>query len=136
MQFKLGVLGEDDQILDVWGDRVAIKRKNKKIEIIDFIFDEDGTLRIQPISIIICLECKDGTVQLDNEHYILEDGDEIFKASYEKIYIRKNNKDIEIFTIEKEENGCYLAENSILITSGNKLVSVKIEGTNIEIGTF
>jgi hypothetical protein len=136
MQIKLGVLGKGDEIFDIWDTRLVIKHKNNQIEVLDYFYDEEGMPRIKPISIILFNKADKQIVNSKNEYYLLDNGDEIFKICYDKLYIKKNSKEVEIFSIITNEEGCYLEENSIIITFGNKVVSVKKPGTDIEMGTF
>lgn len=136
MQVKLGVLDDGDDILDIWDTRFVVKRKNNKIEVLEYYFDEEGAPRIKAISIVLCNKMDKETENLKSMYYILDEGDEVFKICYDKLYIKKKSKEIEIFNIVTNDDGCYLEENSIAITFGNKVVSINKTGTDIEVGTF
>ncbi len=136
MQIKLGILDDGDEIYDVMDNRIVIKRKNRSIEILDFIYDEEGMPRIQPASIIILFKSAEETNKKSNEYFILDEGDEIFRFQYNQLFIKKKNNDVEVFNISTENEGCCLSTNSIVLTFGNKVVSIKKPGSNIEVGTF
>ena len=136
MQIKLGVLGEGDEIFDIWDTRIAIKRKNSQIEILDYCFDEEGILRIKPLSIILSNTSDMKNEILEIGYYLLDEGDEVFKICYDQIFIKRKSKEVEIFSIVTNDDGCYLEKNTIIVTFGNKVVSVNKPGSAIEIGTF
>ncbi len=135
MQIKIDILNEGDEIIDICENRVFVKRKSHEIEIVDFIEDEDGLPRILN-GAIITFKVNNKSESDISKYYLLDEQDEIFKVSYDRIFFRKANNDVEIFTIITGENGCTLSDLSSLITKGNNIISTKKAKSNIEFGTF
>ena len=53
MQVRFEVLKKDDTVLNVWDNKIAIKRKNGDVEILMYDLNDDGLPRISNNSILI-----------------------------------------------------------------------------------
>ncbi len=53
MQVRFEVLKKDDSVLNVWDNKIAIKRKNGDVEILMYDLNEDGLPHISNNSILI-----------------------------------------------------------------------------------
>lgn len=53
MQVKIEILKKDDSILNVWDNKIAVKKKNGDVEIFIYELDETGLPKISNNSILI-----------------------------------------------------------------------------------
>ena len=72
MQVRFELLKKDDTVLNVWDNKIAIKRKNGDVEILSYELGEDGLPRISNNSILITKG--DGVVRAKSEDSSVEFG--------------------------------------------------------------
>ena len=65
MQIKIEILKKGDEILNVWDNNIAVKKKNGDVEIFRLEFDEMGLPRISDDSFLITQG--DGVISTKNE---------------------------------------------------------------------
>lgn len=53
MQIKIGVLKKGDEVLNVWDNNVAVKKKNGDVEIFHYDLDKDGLPRLSENTVLI-----------------------------------------------------------------------------------
>ena len=72
MQVKFEILKKGDDVLNVWDNYIAVKKKNGDVEIFHYDLEEDGMPRIANNSILITQG--DGIVRTKSEDSSLEVG--------------------------------------------------------------
>ena len=72
MQIKIGVLKKGDEVLNVWDNNVAVKKKNGDVEIFHYDLDEKGIPRLSENTVLITegdgsikAKSDDGSVELE-----------------------------------------------------------------------
>lgn len=53
MKIKIGVLKKGDEVLNVWDNNVAVKKKNGDVEIFHYDLDKDGLPRLSENTVLI-----------------------------------------------------------------------------------
>lgn len=72
MQVRFEILKKGDNVLNVWDNNIAIKRKNGDVEILHYDLNDDGLPRISNNSILITQG--DGIVKAKTDDSSLEVG--------------------------------------------------------------
>lgn len=68
---------------------------------------------------------------------LMNEGDSVLNTWENKVSILRANGDVEIFTIDKDENTLpRVSKETILITYGKGTITLKNDKKDIEIGTF
>ena len=68
MQIKFEILKEGDTVLNVWENRIAVKKENGDVEIYSFYLDEEGFPRLSEHTILVTHG--DGSVSVKGEDTI------------------------------------------------------------------
>ena len=53
MQVKIGILKKGDEVLNVWDNNIAVKRKNGDVEIFHYDLDKDNLPRLSENTVVI-----------------------------------------------------------------------------------
>lgn len=72
MQVRFEILKKDDTVLNVWDNKIAIRKKNGDVEILSYELGEDGFPKISSNSILITRG--DGIVRAKSEDSSFEAG--------------------------------------------------------------
>ena len=72
MQYKFEILKKGDTVLNVWENKIAIKKKSGEVEIFQFNYDEDRCPRLEKDTILITLG--NGVVKIKSDINSVEIG--------------------------------------------------------------
>lgn len=72
MQIKFEILNKGDTVLNVWENKIAIKKKSGEVEIFQFHYDENGYPRLEKDTVLITFG--DGVIKIKADDSSLEVG--------------------------------------------------------------
>lgn len=72
MQYKFELLKKGDTVLNVWENKIAIKKKSGEVEIFQFNYDENNYPRLETDTVLITFG--DGAIKIKSEDSTLEVG--------------------------------------------------------------
>lgn len=135
MIINVGIKNKNDEIFDIIENLIVVKKENGDYEIIKIYIDEEKAYRISDKTIQIVYG-KSKNNETDSQILFLKKSDKILKISYNNIYVKKKNGDIEVYTINEKDNDIFLGSDILKITNGSKSVSISDENEGIQIITF
>ena len=135
MIINVGIKNKNDEIFDIIDNLIIVKRESGDYEIIKIYIDEEKAYRIADKTIqIVYRKLKDN--EIDSQTLFLKKSDKLLKISYNNIYVKKKNGDIEVYTINEKDNDIFLGSDILKITNGSKTVSISNENEDIQVITF
>lgn len=70
MQIKFELLNEGDTVLNVWENKIAIKKPSGEVEIFQYYLDDNGYPRLEQMTYLITHG--DGTIKIKSDDNSLE----------------------------------------------------------------